>query len=117
MEEEKRKEYEEWFQNQQKEAMEYSSVVQYRESKDTSTAYHASTSSTHETKLVQEISFDQTDAVQRMESMSMKHEEPEPTVERIQEDGRIYKTEFYKHSLPTNTKLKPNLLNMFILKY
>ena len=34
LEEQKRREYEEWFQTQQREAMEYSSVVQYRESTD-----------------------------------------------------------------------------------
>ena len=108
MEEQKRREYEEWFKTQQKEALEYSSTVQYRESKETNISQsHLTTSSAtletrvsiersivgHNDTLVQDNSYleetyhngsDEVDeSVQRLENLSVSQQQP------YNGDGRI----------------------------
>lgn len=71
MEAQKRREYEAWFQNQQREALEYSSTVQYRESIETkaNTTYQNTTSSTLETRVsIERCLIDLNDPISQVNS-------------------------------------------------
>ncbi len=108
MEEQKRREYEEWFKTQQKEALEYSSTVEYKESKEINVSHsHLTTTSAtlesrvsiersingHNDTLVQDNSYleetyhngsdEVDDSMQRLENLSVSQQPP------YRGDGRI----------------------------